>query len=72
MVYVRAERKRDINILLYRTEFSGAVIELNFQVTTLGVEKPVARMNSRGIQQIIKDNIVSKLYTLMPENRRKF
>ena len=68
-------RKKDNNILWYRTEFSGADIEfsfLTFKVTKLGVEKPVAKMNLRGIQQIKKDDIVSKLCPLMAENRRKF
>ena len=75
MVYVRAERKRDSNILWYTTKFSEADIEINFltsKVTKVGVEKPVARMSSRRIQQIKKDDIVSILCPFMPENRRKF
>lgn len=78
MVYVRAERcekgKRQ-NILWYRTEFSGTDIELNFLNTKAmkqGVAKPAVNSVERGVPQAKKDDIISKLCPLMPENRRKF
>jgi len=66
---------RGQRVLTYKTEFGGEGIELNFLTAAAhksGVQKPAAKVSPRGIPQIKRDDITSKLGALMPASRRKF
>ena len=61
--------------MVYKKEFHGPDITLNFLIAhtcKVGVQKPDASTEARGIPQAKKDDITYKLTILMPENRRIF
>jgi hypothetical protein len=73
MVFVEARRGH--NSLVYRTHFDGPDIPLNFlnvRATKSGIQKPACRMTLRGIPLDKKNDILTKLGPLMPENRKLF
>jgi hypothetical protein len=73
MVFVEARRGH--NSLVYRTHFDGPDIPLNFlnaRATKFGIQKPACRMTLRGIPLDKKNDILTKLGPLMPENRKLF
>ena len=73
MVFVEARRGH--NILVYRTDFDGPDIVLNFlnaRAAKSGIAKPVCRTTPRGIPLNKKNDILVKLGPLMPQNRQQF
>ena len=73
IVYVEAMRGK--NSLLYRTDFDGPDITLNFlnaRATKSGIPKPANRTKARGIPVDKKNDIIAKLGHLMPQNRLLF
>jgi hypothetical protein len=73
MVLVKAIRGS--RNLKYKAEFNGQDNILNFLkagAAKTGIQKPMSRTVARGIPQIKKDDILSKLGELMPPSRRKF
>ena len=73
MVYIEVNRGQ--NGLVYRTDFDGLDIPLNFvnaRATKSGVPRPVQRTKARGIPADKKSDILAKLGHLMPKNRLSF
>jgi hypothetical protein len=73
--FVMVTASRGIRILSYKIAFGSNDIPLNFLTTAAqksGVQKPSPRCTQRGISQIKRDDIISKLGRLMPPNRLKF
>src|SRR5688572_24313625 len=61
---VQIVAKRGVKNLVYKTEFHGPNITLNFLIARtckVGVQKPNARTEVRGIPRAKKDDIISKL-----------
>ena len=72
---VHVEAMREKNHMLYRTDFDGPDITLNFlnaRATKSGIPKPANRTKARGIPVDMKNDIIAKLGNLMPQNRLLF